>query len=339
MINCLKLSITYIALAAMLSLTQAKAQRLGDVDLPERNLSVTEEEITLPRVRYGEKFDLPRMSEEEIDRLLAGFIADNGDVDSAAALKEHNKIIATPAHRVEVLEVTKNGKASVVTLNEAGQATNDPVSIIENTGIGNRAATLDLSQIVDQGGSVRIAYVIDRSGSMAGKPLEAVKQAFLQSLKLLPNSPSILCKAIWFNHGSQVMNEDHDNGWVTCDAANFDLDKVKAKGGTKPAPILLAVLEELAQPVSSGTNLSGVIVLTDGDNLSPEQAGEISAYSTPIMTHFSGETPDKSVYPDISRAYSDHSQTTSPSKAFDTFLKRFVFARVIDLNISGQASE
>ena len=338
----MRISVTIITAsvaAVIFGLTSpAIAQRAGDLSAPLARADLQLDEDKLPRF-YGYGFDLPRMDEAEREALLTKLINGNSGIVSAVALPEHNKVLATRAAALHVNQITDDGKASVITLDASGQPTNDPVTVIEGTGMGARVTAQNIAQLSASGGTVRISYVLDRSGSMDGQALEDVKEAFVHSLSTLPQSANITCKLTWFNEKTHVMNAAHNNGWVGCDAGNFDLSDIDAEGGTRPLPVLTSTLSELENSSATGTHLSGLILMTDGQNFSAKDAQKIGGHSSPIMTFFAGEA-DTSVYPDISKLYLDHGDTASAQTAFEAFMRRFVFARVVDLNTnSGSTSE
>lgn len=287
----------------------------------------------LPRA-VAPSFDLNTMSEEQTEALQDGFkgkIIGGNVVYATEILPERNVVVVSPAADIDVTQVSADGFAHIITRDATGQLINAPLAVVAGSGMGQGVDVQSLSDLAAAHGSVRITILIDRSGSMAGQAFEAVKTALGSSLSALPVSPSIMCKVVFFNDDPLVVNAGQNGGWSSCSASNFDLSGIEAEGGTRPGPVILDALREQAQPVMGNGDLGGVIVMTDGHNLSAAEAAQFGGFSTPIMTYFAGEA-DYAVYPDISKTYLDHSDTESAEDAFRAFLGQYVFARIVDLN-------
>lgn len=331
----MRIVIFLLSVSVFLIFAQPAIAQRFDQDLePARAEFLSVEETDAFRFQLT-PYDLRRMSPAEIDVLMREYLGEsNGEmtIGSTAPLKEQNLVVVSPASRLEVNPVGANGnKLQVNTFDPNGHPTLDPVGVIKPDGFGGAVDAQPIDRLLHQGGTARIVFVMDRSGSM-GESVEDVKRAFFAAMDALPDEAE--CLAIWYNGSALRINAGNgQNGWSPCAADQFDFTGISSHGGTRPAPILRHVLDELETPAASAgaLDLSAVIVLSDGQNLSRKQAASLAHFRTPIMTYFAGKNVSRTSYTDISKVYLDHGDTDDVGDAFLQFANRFVYGRIIDL--------
>ncbi len=128
---------------------------------------------------------------------------------------------------------------------------------------------------------VNVAFVLDRSGSMRGSKLRAMKQAVGLALDRLNDQDTVSITI--FNHEAEVLVP-------TTPAANRRsimrlVDKIRDEGGTKMGRAMYAGLTELAKAPTGW--LSRLVLLTDGETDRDEKdcidlAGQAGANQVPI---------------------------------------------------------
>jgi Ca-activated chloride channel homolog len=107
---------------------------------------------------------------------------------------------------------------------------------------------------------LNLCLVLDRSGSMQGKPLETVKQAAKDLINQL--TPGDRLSIVTFDHQALVLAPNQEIGDRTPLLAQ--IDSLKSAGGTNIDDGLKAGIEELAKH-KKGT-VSQLLLLTDGEN-------------------------------------------------------------------------
>lgn len=129
---------------------------------------------------------------------------------------------------------------------------------------------------------VNVAFVLDRSGSMRGNKLRAMKQAVELALDRLNDQDTVSITI--FNHEAEVLVS-------TTPATNRRsimrlVDKIRDEGGTKMGRAMYAGLTELAKAPAG--RLSRLVLLTDGETDRDEKdcidlANQAGANDVPIM--------------------------------------------------------
>jgi Ca-activated chloride channel homolog len=107
---------------------------------------------------------------------------------------------------------------------------------------------------------LNLCLILDRSGSMKGKPLETVKQAAISIVQKL--SPQDRLSIVTFDHRAQVTIS---NQFVTDpQAIEKQIKSLKAEGGTAIDEGMKLGIKEIA--AGKQQSISQVLLLTDGEN-------------------------------------------------------------------------
>jgi Ca-activated chloride channel family protein len=122
------------------------------------------------------------------------------------------------------------------------------VSISAIAGASGRTAPLNL------------CLILDHSGSMKGRPIEAVKHAALQIIDSL--SPGDRLSLVAFDHEAKVIVPSQ--GVENSADIKFQVNKLQASGGTAIDEGMKLGIEELAKGKSDA--ISQAFLLTDGEN-------------------------------------------------------------------------
>lgn len=107
---------------------------------------------------------------------------------------------------------------------------------------------------------LNLCLILDRSGSMGGKPLEKVKQAAIQIIEKL--GPEDRLSIVSFNHQAQVIVSNQ----APSDLATIkkNISKLEADGGTSIDEGLKLGMTEIAN--GKNNRVSQIFLLTDGEN-------------------------------------------------------------------------
>ena len=107
---------------------------------------------------------------------------------------------------------------------------------------------------------LNLCLVLDRSGSMQGKPLTTVKKAALALIeKLIPGDR---ISVVAFDHSAQVIVDNQEVTNLT--QIKNQIESLRADGGTSIDKGLKLGMEEIAK--GKGNRVSQILLLTDGEN-------------------------------------------------------------------------
>ena len=107
---------------------------------------------------------------------------------------------------------------------------------------------------------LNLCLVLDRSGSMQGKPLATVKKAALALIeKLIPGDR---ISVVAFDHRAQVIVNNQEASNLT--QIQNQIESLRADGGTSIDEGLKLGMEEIAK--GRGHRVSQILLLTDGEN-------------------------------------------------------------------------
>jgi Ca-activated chloride channel family protein len=166
---------------------------------------------------------------------------------------------------------------------------------------------------------VNVAFVLDRSGSMRGNKLRAMKQAVGLALDQLNDNDTVSITI--FNHETAVLIP-------TTPASNRRhiarlIDGIRDEGGTKISRAMYAGLTELAQAPKGG--LSRLVLLTDGETDKDEAdclrlADEAGANGVPITAFGIGNEWNDRLLTDIGqRSHGEVEHLKRPEEIEDNF--------------------
>ncbi|HEX6291849.1 MAG TPA: VWA domain-containing protein [Herpetosiphonaceae bacterium] len=166
---------------------------------------------------------------------------------------------------------------------------------------------------------VNVAFVLDRSGSMRGNKLRAMKQAVGLALDQLNDSDTVSLTI--FNHETAVLVP-------TTPATNRNaimrlVDGIRDEGGTKISRALYAGLTELTRAPQGG--LSRLVLLTDGETDKDEAdclklADEAGANGVPITAFGIGNEWNDRLLTDIGqRSHGEVEHLKRPEEIEDNF--------------------
>lgn len=136
---------------------------------------------------------------------------------------------------------------------------------------------------------LNLSLVLDRSGSMQGKKIEALRAATQELLDLL--QPQDTLSVVMFNHKARVLVEAQQVTPERKAAIQAEISRVSADGGTNMAPAMEAGLIELRKNMQPGPAASGqvnrLVLLTDGlterEKRCLNQADAAAAVGIPIV--------------------------------------------------------
>jgi hypothetical protein len=132
-------------------------------------------------------------------------------------------------------------------------------------------ATADASVQAGSGGPLVVGFIVDKSGSMAGERIDAVRRAVVTAIGMLPESASYFVVA--FDSTAQVVVPETQATPGARGPAEIALGRLKAGGGTAMSTGLAAA-RAIFERTSSAIHQA--IFLTDGKNES-EGAGNVTA--------------------------------------------------------------
>jgi Ca-activated chloride channel family protein len=166
---------------------------------------------------------------------------------------------------------------------------------------------------------VNVAFVLDRSGSMRGNKLRAMKQAVGLALERLNNNDTVSITI--FNHETAVLIP-------TTSATNRSsimrlVDGIRDEGGTKISRAMYAGLTELTRAPQGG--LSKLVLLTDGETDKDEAdclklADEAGANGVPITAFGIGNEWNDRLLTDIAqRSRGEVEHLKRPEEIEDNF--------------------
>ncbi|MGH2415736.1 MAG: vWA domain-containing protein, partial [Microcystaceae cyanobacterium] len=141
-------------------------------------------------------------------------------------------------------------------------ALSDPhIDVQQNS--SQRQLSLSISAIaeeLDRTVPLNLCLVLDRSGSMSGRPLETVKQAAIRLIEQL--SPSDRLSVIAFDHRAQVIipNQAVEN----FNQVKQQIQKLEPAGGTSIDEGMKLGIKEAA--IGKQDRVSQIFLLTDGEN-------------------------------------------------------------------------
>lgn len=126
-----------------------------------------------------------------------------------------------------------------------------------------RQLSVSVSAIPDENdrtAPLNLTLILDRSGSMDGRPLSRVKQAAQQMIDNL--SPGDRLSVIAFNHKASVILENQELS--DHEEVKDKIQNLQATGGTCIDEGMKLGMDTLFQ--ASGNNISQIFLLTDGEN-------------------------------------------------------------------------
>jgi Ca-activated chloride channel family protein len=136
---------------------------------------------------------------------------------------------------------------------------------------------------------LNLSLVLDRSGSMQGKKIEALRAATQEVLDLLQPQDSL--SVIMFNHRARVLVPSQQVTPERKAAIQAEIRRVDADGGTNMAPAMEAGIIELRKQMRPGGAATGqvnrLVLLTDGlterERRCVRQAEDAAAVGIPIV--------------------------------------------------------